>query len=124
MPMRIFLFFQKYMTEFQNLQNYTTTAPYHRCRLGPNTIPYTVFQLPCSTAFVNTSNRRTTRRKGSIRFQKTVTFFYELGWTQIYIKIVSFDEMYNFVVHFFSFELSLRTEKIIYYPDLDTEKSS
>jgi hypothetical protein len=37
------------------------------------------------------------------------------------MKIVAFDEIYNFLVHFFSFEVIFRQKKLIYYPDLDNE---
>jgi hypothetical protein len=36
------------------------------------------------------------------------------------MKLIAFDEIYNFVVHFFSFEVILGLKKSIYYPDLDT----
>jgi hypothetical protein len=40
---------------------------------------------------------------------------------KISIKIVAFDEIYNFVVQIFSFEVILRPEKMINYPDLNTK---
>jgi hypothetical protein len=39
---------------------------------------------------------------------------------KIYMKIVSFDEIYTLVVETFSFEIILELKKSIYYPDLDT----
>jgi hypothetical protein len=37
---------------------------------------------------------------------------------KLYAKLVDFDEIYNFVVHFFSFEVILVRKKDILYPDL------
>jgi hypothetical protein len=37
---------------------------------------------------------------------------------KLYTKLVDFDEIYNFVVHFFSFEVILVRKKDILYPDL------
>jgi hypothetical protein len=38
---------------------------------------------------------------------------------KIYTKIVDFDEIYNFIIQTFSFEVIFGLKKLIYYPDLD-----
>jgi hypothetical protein len=40
---------------------------------------------------------------------------------KFYTKIITFDEIYNFIVQTFSFEVILRLKQSVYYPDLDTE---
>jgi hypothetical protein len=40
---------------------------------------------------------------------------------KLYRKFVAFNEIYNFLVQTFSFEVILRLKKLIYCPDLDTE---
>jgi hypothetical protein len=39
---------------------------------------------------------------------------------KIYMKIVAFNEIYNFVVQIFLFEVIFGLKKSIYYPDLDS----
>jgi hypothetical protein len=39
---------------------------------------------------------------------------------KLYTKLIALDEIYNFVVQTFSFEVILWLKKLIYYPDRDT----
>jgi hypothetical protein len=40
---------------------------------------------------------------------------------KLYTKLVAFNEIYNFLVQIFSFEVILKFKKLIYSPDLDIE---
>jgi hypothetical protein len=40
---------------------------------------------------------------------------------KLYRKLVAFDEIYDFLVQTFSFEVILRLKKLIYCPHQDTE---
>jgi hypothetical protein len=63
-------------------------------------------------------NHRGPWRLGSLCFQKNCNFFMNSDGDKLYTKLVAFQEIYNFVVQTFSFEVILRLKNLIYCPDL------
>jgi hypothetical protein len=55
-------------------------------------------------------------------FSKNRNFFINSNKDKLYTNLVTFDEIYNFVIQFFfSFEVILGLKQLIYCPYLDTE---
>jgi hypothetical protein len=54
-------------------------------------------------------------------FSKNRNFFMKSDGDKLYTKLVAFNEIYNFLVQIFSFEVILKFKKLIYSPDLDIE---
>jgi hypothetical protein len=51
-------------------------------------------------------------------FSKNLNFFMNLDGDKLYTKLVAFDEIHNFVVQTFLFEVIFGLKKLIYCPDL------
>jgi hypothetical protein len=97
-------------------------------------IQFSKTNLPPPCTMVVVANRHGPRRFGTVAlqppwptavrfslFSKHHNFFMNSDGDKLYRKFVAFNEIYNFLVQTFSFEVILRLKKLIYCPDLDTE---
>jgi hypothetical protein len=99
--------FFKYICPFLNFANL-----YHYRRMtwcmGPTTIWYggwRCYNVPSAISrgarYYSTCKRRVPQQLGSIRFKKIITFCMNSDGDKLYMKIIAFDEIYNFVVQTF-----------------------